>query len=73
MNTMAEKRKSLMAKKKTIPFHIKHNYKKYKSVNGYSFWARDDNDAKLYCKQMNWVIGDLEQKKSKGIQNDPEC
>ena len=45
-----------MAKKnkKDIPFHVKHNYKKWTSDQGYSFWARDEDAAKLYCKKIEW-------------------
>tara|TARA_R110000824_G_scaffold292946_1_gene481377 strand:+ start:22 stop:186 length:165 start_codon:yes stop_codon:yes gene_type:complete len=49
--------------KKNISYHIKNNYKKYSSVNGYQFWAKDKQDAKEYCNQMNWVIGNLNEKK----------
>jgi|TARA_R110000787_G_scaffold174815_1_gene287367 hypothetical protein len=48
--------------KKNASYHIKNNYKKYVSVNGYKFWAKDKEDARKYCKQMNWVIGDLSEK-----------
>ena len=36
-------------KKKDIPFHIAHNYNQ-----GYKFWARDEEDAKLYLKHMGY-------------------
>ena len=49
--------------KKNKSYHIKNNYKKYVSVNGNYFWAKDKKDAKEYCKQMNLVIGDLDEKK----------
>ena len=35
-------------KKKSIPFHVKHNYKQWTSDQGYSFWAKDEQDAKFY-------------------------
>ena len=65
MNIMERKRKSLMAKNKKSAFHIKHNYKRFKSVNGYKFWAIDSRDARDYCNLMNWVLGDLDEKKEK--------
>ena len=39
-----------MAKKKKekIPFHIAHNYKQWTSDQGYTFWAKDEQDAKFY-------------------------
>jgi len=45
--------------KKNIPYHIKHNYKQFNSVNGYTFWAKDKEDAKKYCKLLNLVLGNL--------------
>jgi hypothetical protein len=54
-----------MAKNKKSAFHIKHNYKRFKSVNGYKFWAIDSRDARDYCNLMNWVLGDLDEKKEK--------
>jgi len=63
MNMMEVKRKNSMSKKNKSPFHIKHNYKRFKSVNGYKFWARDIRDARDYCNLMNWVLGGLDEKK----------
>ena len=65
MNIMERKRKSLMAKNKKSAFHIKHNYKRFKSVNGYKFWAKDLKDAQDYCKMMSDVIGELIEEKKK--------
>jgi hypothetical protein len=52
-----------MAKNKKSAFHVKNKYKRFKSVNGNNFWARDNKDAKDYCNLMNWVLGDLDEKK----------
>ena len=46
-----------MAKKmkKDIPFHIAHNYKHFELTGGgVKFWARDEEDAKLYLKHMGY-------------------
>ena len=37
-------------KKKSIPFHIAHNYKQYKLKDGTKFWAKDDESSKDYIK-----------------------
>jgi hypothetical protein len=45
-------------KKKDIPFHIAHNYKqfelrdRFKDESVIKFWARDEEDAKLYIKKI---------------------
>ena len=46
-------------KKKDVPFHIAHNYKKftlgvdvYPPQDNTSFWARDEEDAKLYVLRI---------------------
>ena len=39
-------------KKKVVPFHIKHNLKKYLLRDGTKFWAKDEEDAKLYKKHV---------------------
>ena len=42
-------------KKKTLPFHIVHNYKHWElGEEGPKFWARDEDDAKLYCGKIGW-------------------
>ena len=50
-----------MAKKKTLPFHIKHNMKEYRlpvdafleeKHKGIKFFAKDDADALLYAKKV---------------------
>ncbi len=41
-----------MAKKKKQPFHIKHNLKQFKLKDGTKFWAKDEEDAKLYRKKV---------------------
>jgi hypothetical protein len=46
-------------KKKNKPYHIRHNYKRFTSANGYKFWAKDLKDAEEYCKMMSWIIGGL--------------
>mgnify|MGYP003135117427 CR=1 FL=1 len=61
MNIMEKRKKNLMGKRKEKAFHIKHNYKRFKSVEGYKFWAKDKKDAKEYCKFMNWVLGELDE------------
>ena len=36
-------------KKKSIPFHIAHNYKQFELTgSGVKFWAKDESDARLY-------------------------
>ena len=51
-----------MAKKKTIPFHIAHNYKHFELTGGgIKFWARDESDAKLYCEKIKWSPLSLEE------------
>lgn len=39
-------------KRKDIPFHIVHNFNKYKLSDGTVFWAKDDEDAKLYINKV---------------------
>ena len=48
-------------KKKTLPFHIKHNMKEYRlpveafleeKHKGIKFFAKDDADALLYAKKV---------------------
>ena len=41
-----------MAKKKNEPFHIKHNLKQFELKDGTKFWAKDEEDAKLYKKHV---------------------
>jgi hypothetical protein len=41
-----------MAKKKNQPFHIKHNLKQFELKDGTKFWAKDEEDAKLYRKHV---------------------
>tara|TARA_R100000458_G_C8220749_1_gene205188 strand:+ start:295 stop:459 length:165 start_codon:yes stop_codon:yes gene_type:complete len=50
-------------KNKKQPYHMKHEYQRFQSVNGYKFWAKNRKDATEYCKMMNWVIGDLVEEK----------
>ena len=41
-----------MAKqRKDVPFHIAHNYKKF-TLGETDFWARDEEDAKLYALRI---------------------
>lgn len=39
-------------KNKNLPFHIAHNYKQYELKDGTKFWAKDDENAKLYRKEV---------------------
>jgi hypothetical protein len=45
-------------KKKSIPFHIAHNYKQFELRDRFEnksiikFWARDEDAAKLYIKKV---------------------
>ena len=41
-----------MVKKKSVPFHIAHNYEKF-IHNGVTFWARDKEDADKYVKKIS--------------------
>ena len=64
MNIMVKRKNLSMAKnKKNTLYHIKHNYKKFKSINGYTFWAKNKDDAKDYCQSMNLVLGGLVEEK----------
>ena len=45
-------KESQMTNKKNVPFHIKHNMKKFKLKDGTSFWAKDKSDAKLYKQKV---------------------
>ena len=48
-------------KKKDIPFHIAHNYKQWTSDQGYTFWAKDEQDAKLYLDKTEGNLGSLKE------------
>ncbi len=50
-------------KKKDIPFHIAHNYKQWTSDQGYSFWARDEEDAELYVQRVGGNLGKIKEVK----------
>ena len=64
MNMMEVKKGLSMKKKnKKQPYHMKHDYQRFQSVNGYKFWAKNKEDAQKYCKMMNWVIGGLVEEK----------
>tara|TARA_Y100000310_G_C20317609_1_gene639194 strand:+ start:84 stop:221 length:138 start_codon:yes stop_codon:yes gene_type:complete len=39
-------------KKKNIPFHVKHKFKKFELNDGTTFWAKDKSDANLYRKKV---------------------
>ena len=58
-----------MAKKKKekFPFHITHNYKHWTSDQGYSFWARDEEDAKLYLEVIGAHLGSLKEVEVKNV------
>ena len=49
VNTMVGRN---MVKKKSVPFHIAHNYEKF-IHNGATFWARDKEDADKYVKKIS--------------------
>tara|TARA_R110001592_G_scaffold5372_1_gene29591 strand:- start:3248 stop:3412 length:165 start_codon:yes stop_codon:yes gene_type:complete len=49
-----------MSKKKTS-LHEKQNMKQWKSNEGYTFWARDEEDAKLYLKHTGQHLGSLKE------------
>ena len=49
-------------KKKDIPFHIAHNYKHFELTGGgVKFWAKDEDDAKLYCEKIRWSVVSLKE------------
>ena len=48
-------------KRKDIPFHIAKKFKLFDSTEGFKFWAKDESDAKLFCKKMEWAIGSLRE------------
>ena len=54
-------------KKKDIPFHISHNYKHWTSDQGYKFWARDEEDAKLYLEVIGAHLGSLKEVEAKSV------
>jgi hypothetical protein len=54
-------------KKKDIPFHIVHNYKHWTSDQGYKFWARDEEDAKLYLGVIGAHLGSLKEVEVKNV------
>ena len=41
-----------MAKKKKQPFHIANKLKQFELKDGTTFWAKDEEDAKLYRKHL---------------------
>ena len=41
-----------MAKKKKLAFHEKHNYQQFELKDGTKFWAKDEEDSKLYRKKV---------------------
>ena len=60
MSMMVERKGLLMKNKnKKQPYHVKHDYQRFQSVNGYKFWSKNKKDAQEYCKMMSWVIGGL--------------
>ena len=50
-------------KKKDIPFHITHNYKQWISDHGYTFWAKDKEDAELYVQMTGGHLGKIKEVK----------
>jgi hypothetical protein len=52
-------------KKKDIPFHIAHNYKQWISDQGYTFWAKDKEDAELYVQRTGGHLGKIKEVGSK--------
>jgi hypothetical protein len=49
------------SKKNKEPFHIVNRYKQYTSTEGYSFWAKDEEDGKLYLQHMGWELDTLKE------------
>ena len=44
-----------MTKKSKQHPNVKHNYKRFAlGEDGPKFWARDIEDAKLYCEKIGW-------------------
>jgi hypothetical protein len=41
-----------MGKKKQNAFHIKNKLKQFELKDGTKFWAKDEEDAKLYRKHV---------------------
>ena len=41
-----------MAKNKNKQFHIKNKLKQFELKDGTKFWAKDEEDAKLYKKHV---------------------
>ena len=58
-----------MAKKKKekIPFHIAHNYKQWTSDQGYTFWAKDKQDAKFYLDITEGNLSSLKEVEVKDV------
>ena len=54
-------------KKKDVPFHMKHNYKQWTSDQGYTFWAKDEEDAKLYLEKTEGNLGSLKEVEVKDV------
>ena len=45
--------------KKESGLHIKKGYKKYTLLDGVKFWARSDEDARLYKKKVSEKLDKL--------------
>ena len=56
-----------MAKKKKIPFHIVHNLKQWTSDQGYTFWAKDKQDAKFYLDITEGNLSSLKEVEVKDV------
>ena len=54
-------------KKKDVPFHMKHNYKQWTSDQGYTFWAKDEQDAKSYLEKTEGNLGSLKEVEVKDV------
>ena len=49
--------------KKTKSLHEAQSLKKWTSDQGYSFWAKDKEDAKLYLEKTGGHLGSLKELK----------
>ena len=54
-------------KKKSVPFHEKHDYKKWSSDQGYFFWAKDLADAIKYLEVIGGHLGSLKEVEVKSV------
>ena len=52
--------RKMVKKKKSIPFHIAHNYENF-IHNGITFWARDKEDADKYDSIIDYGYSKIEK------------